>query len=40
MAVIAGYLNLLSKQQEQKGKEIISDIKTEIGNMNRISATC
>jgi len=36
MAVIAGYLNLLSKQQEQKGKEIISDIKTEIGNMNRI----
>jgi two-component system, NtrC family, sensor histidine kinase AtoS len=36
MAVIAGYLKLLAKQEDPKGRAIIADIQTEISGMNRI----
>ncbi len=36
MAVIAGYLNLLAKKQENAGQAIIRDIAAEIEGMNRI----
>jgi PAS domain S-box-containing protein len=36
MAVIAGYLKLLAKQEDPKGQAIIADIQTEISGMNRI----
>ncbi len=36
MAVIAGYLNLLAKQQVGAGQGIIRDIHAEISGMNRI----
>ena len=36
MAVIAGYLKLLAKQQDPQGRNIISDIQAEINGMNRI----
>jgi len=36
MAVIAGYLKLLAKREDQKGQAIISDIQAEISGMNRI----
>ena len=36
MAVIAGYLNLLSKKQDAGGQAVIRDIHAEIEGMNRI----
>jgi PAS domain S-box-containing protein len=36
MAVISGYLNLLSKKADPAGQETIRSIKAEIGGMNRI----
>ncbi len=36
MAVIAGYLKLLAKRQDEDGRGIISDITAEIEGMNRI----
>jgi signal transduction histidine kinase len=36
MAVISGYLNLLSKKAEPAAQTVIKDITTEINNMNRI----
>lgn len=36
MAVIAGYLNLLAKNQDNAGQGIIQDIHAEISGMNRI----
>jgi PAS domain S-box-containing protein len=36
MAVIAGYLSLLAKRQDDAGKAVIRDIQAEIVGMNRI----
>ncbi len=36
MAVIAGYLNLLAKKQDNAGQAVIRDIQAEIVGMNRI----
>ncbi|MDA8100174.1 MAG: ATP-binding protein [Nitrospiraceae bacterium] len=36
MAVIAGYLKLLAKQQDDTGRAIINDVQAEIQGMNRI----
>ncbi|MDH4162566.1 MAG: ATP-binding protein [Nitrospirota bacterium] len=36
MAVISGYLNLLSKDQDEQGRAIIGDVQMEIATMNRI----
>jgi PAS domain S-box-containing protein len=36
MAVIAGYLNLLAKNQDGAGRAVIKDVLAEIGGMNRI----
>jgi two-component system sensor histidine kinase AtoS len=36
MAVIAGYLNLLAKKQDETDQTVIRDIQTEIKGMNRI----
>jgi two-component system sensor histidine kinase AtoS len=36
MAVIAGYLNLLAKKQDEPGQRVIRDIRAEIEGMNRI----
>ena len=36
MAVIAGYLNLLAKKQDDAGQAVIKDIQAEISGMNRI----
>jgi signal transduction histidine kinase len=36
MAVITGYLNLLSKKADPAAQTVIKDITTEINNMNRI----
>ena len=36
MAVIAGYLSLLAKKQDDAGQAVIRDIQTEIIGMNRI----
>jgi PAS domain S-box-containing protein len=36
MAVIAGYLSLLAKRQDDAGKTVIRDIQAEIVGMNRI----
>lgn len=36
MAVITGYLNLLTKKQDEQGRKVIQDIMAEITGMNQI----
>ena len=37
MAVIAGYVKLLAKQQDQKGRDILNDIQAAIDAINSVS---